>query len=167
MAAIGAAGIGKFGTILSGPIANADTGPPRPDPLGGAQPAPIRGVGPGGVRAQASSCSSDAYVVARNSLSNGVNTLGFVELWYSPSCRKVAAQYDDQSGACGSPGWPVGNYCGEGIVQHGGVAAAACASNIGSTGCKTGFVNDAGISQFGFGQFLKNGSVYMGSTSPF
>ncbi len=97
--------------------------------------------------AQCTNAGSDATRVKSAVMTGPWGNQGHVYLWYSSSTRCVAAQFDTDGLACQTSGL----YCGAAYVDDHGTDTAICTTDngvhVGDHGCKTGFVNDANITQ--------------------
>jgi hypothetical protein len=103
------------------------------------------GVG-SSVEVAGAACGTNASVVRQVGLIRADNgqSVGSVSLWYSSACRTVAAQSSHPNIVCNT-----GAGCGTAETQltNQAVTASCVDPTNNSTGCKTGFVNDANIVQ--------------------
>jgi hypothetical protein len=87
---------------------------------------------------------------------------GTVSLWYSSACRSVAGQVSVPNPV---PGIKLTTFVGV-AKRNQDYYNAACTADPGTFGCKTNFVNDAGIQQAAFGGAgLANGTSFYGQTA--
>lgn len=128
------------GTLPPPPTVPLPTVPfPTNPPADQSPPLPFPATAP----AITSSCSSDAYVARSSKMYNTNNPAvksGVVQIWYSPSCNKVAASYDN--GEQGGPCQPHFDGCGfVGLYRSSnGAVRAYTESPAGYEGAKTSFV---------------------------
>jgi hypothetical protein len=115
-------------------------------------------------------CGTNAFVKFSRALTpypdqpTARSSFGTVSLWYSATCRSVAAQLSSPEPV---PDTKLVSYANIQKAGDGLHDPDPCFGDVGSNGCKTGFVDDAGIQQFATARSvdsLLNG--YVGQTPP-
>jgi hypothetical protein len=125
--------------------------------------------------AHAACSTSDARVVLTKAMSRQDHGTpdpgGTVSLWYSANCRQVAAQDSHPNESCTSASDENAAGCGVvDVLHHDGSLNRVCDDiGVGSTGCKTVWVDDANVTQsaLGYYAYTRFGTQVLGQTGQF